>query len=64
MPSHWDYTHSMTLSAEDPPFYALLFALIRKADTSNMEKIAREWPDVVAEFKMRYNLPGGLLPGE
>jgi hypothetical protein len=54
----------MTLSAEDPPFYALLFALIRKADTSNMEKIAREWPDVVAEFKMRYNLPGGLLPGE
>jgi len=64
MASHWDYERSFEISKEDPPFYALLFALIRKADSRNLEKISREWPDVVAEFKMRYNLPGGLLPGE
>jgi len=64
MPNHHDYVLSLTISMADLTFYGLLFALIRKADTDNLEKINAEWPEVVAEFKRRYYAGGGYIDDE
>jgi hypothetical protein len=56
------FLYSQTLSKHDPPFYALLFSMIRKADTDNTEIIKRCWPAQYAEFVLRYHAPGGILP--
>lgn len=58
------YRVSKDLSAEDPPFDALIFAALRKADTQNAAKIRTSWPDLFKEFKQRYNAPGGYLDHE
>lgn len=55
------YLYSQTLSKHDPPFYALLFSMIRKADTDNLEAIKAAWPEQYAEFIARYKSPGGIL---
>ena len=60
MASWYDYRYSQKLSAEDPPFYGLLFALIRKADTINCARIQRMWPEEWAEFWRRYEASGGI----
>lgn len=59
-----EYLCSQAIGAEDPPFYALLFAMIRQADSDNTEKIRRCWPEKFAEMRARYNAPGGVLPGD
>lgn len=64
MPSVYDYQISQQLAVQDLPFYGLLFALIRRADTRNTELIRQAWPEVYDEFVTRYNSPGGWLPGE
>jgi hypothetical protein len=61
MASIVDYQESLRLSKYDPSFSALLFALIRKADTDNLEKITKEWPELLDEFKLRYKSFGGAL---
>lgn len=60
--SLYDYKASQGL--EHIPFYALLMAAMRQADTDNEEKLRRLWPEVWDELYRRYNAPGGLLPGE
>lgn len=62
--SLFDYRQSLTLSAEDPTFAALVMALMRKADTFNRRLIDECWPDISAEMQARYNAPAGLLAGE
>ena len=62
--SYYDYRLSQRISTRNEPFYALLFALIREADSDNIEKIKRQWPDVWQEFYDRYNAPGGILEGD
>jgi hypothetical protein len=62
--SCYEYELSKEIAAKDWSFYALLMALIRKADTDNLAKIEREWPQEVAELRARYNAPYGLLPHE
>ena len=62
--SHFDYTYSKRLSVGDPPFYALIMAAIRKADSVNLLQLEMAFPEVVDEFRKRYNSPGGFLPGE
>ncbi len=62
--SHYDYKLSQHISARDEPFYALLFALMRRADSDNLEKIKQHWPDAWQEFYNRYNALGGFLEGE
>jgi len=62
--SLYDYEKSKRISGCGYPWYGLLMALIRDADTDNLAKIECEWPDVVAEFRARYNAPGGLLEGD
>lgn len=59
-----DYRQSKKLAQEDPPFYSLIMAAMRKADSKNMSKLIFAWPEVWNEFYDRYHAPGGYLPGE
>lgn len=59
--SLYDYLASKDLARLDPPFYALIFAVIRKADTDNLAKLKKAFPEQVEEFFQRYNAPGGAL---
>lgn len=60
----FDYQESISIAARDPSFKAVIMAAMRKADTDNMAKLARAFPDIALELMERYNAPGGLLPGE
>jgi hypothetical protein len=62
--SRYDYQASQRITDLDPPFYALVMAAMRKADTRNEQKLRAAWPEVWDELLARYNAPGGLLPGE
>jgi hypothetical protein len=62
--SLYDYVVSKRLGAEDAPFYALIMAAIRKADTENLLKLKAAWPEIYKEFEARYFAPGGLLKGD
>lgn len=62
--SYRDYVIGRELVKSDPPFYALIQAAARRADTSNMARLQLVFPGVVEELRARYNAPGGLLPGE
>ena len=55
----YDYEQSLRLSSE--PFYALIMAAMRIADTDNAAKLKREWPGVWRELQERYHAPGGEL---
>lgn len=46
------------------PFYSLLMAAMRVADSENLVKLATEWPATLAELRARYNAPGGKLEGD
>ncbi|MDV7192559.1 MULTISPECIES: hypothetical protein [Mycolicibacterium] len=59
-----EYRASQQISATDPPFYALIMSAMRKADTANLAKLRRSFPDTYAELQARYNLPGGVMPGD
>ena len=60
--SLFDYERSKELQLH--PFYALLMAAMRKADTDNLRKLQRSFPEVWQELQTRYNSPGGLTPSE
>ena len=62
--SLYDYRVSADIVRSDPPFYAIIMAAIRKADTDNAAKLRAAWPEVVKEFAARYNAPGGELDGD
>ena len=62
--SRFDYDASKKIFLEDPPFYALIMAAMRKADTHNVILLANAFPEVWTELAKRYNAPGGLLDGE
>jgi len=60
--SLYDYRYSIELSADDPPFHALIMAAMRKADTDNLERLKAAWPDVWDELCRRYKANFGRLP--
>lgn len=60
----YDYEESKRIAAQDYSFHGMLMALMRKADSTNIELLKAAFPDVWAELDARYNAPGGLLPGE
>lgn len=62
--SLYDYQESVRLSQGDPPFAALLFSLMRKASSGNLDMIRASWPAEYDEFVARYHAPGGMLPNE
>jgi len=60
--SYIDYIEGRKIAAQDYPFYALIMAAMRQADTDNLEKLKREFPQVHTELVYRYNSPGGVHP--
>jgi hypothetical protein len=62
--SLYDYKVSMEMGMNDYPFYALIMAAMRKADTDNLFRLQRLFPETWQELRIRYNAPGGLLEGE
>jgi len=58
------YKLSLLVSREDPPFYALIMAAMRKADSMNIVKLQRAFPEVWEELIARYNAPGGQIGDE
>lgn len=64
MPGLRDYQLGQQLAAADLPFYVLLQAAMRKADTSNFALLADAFPAEAAELRARYDAPGGRLPAD
>jgi len=62
--SLYDYKKSQEISAKGYPFYALIMAAMRQADTVNVIKLQKAFPEVWADFKARYFAPGGRLENE
>lgn len=62
--SHYDYKASIEIYRQEYPFYAVLMAAMRQADTANAIKLSEAFPEVWAELKARHNSPGGYLEGE
>ena len=62
--SLYDYRASQQLAIGDPPFYALIMAAMRKADSGNMVKLQWAFPDTYVELQERYDSPGGVLRSE
>lgn len=42
-------------------FYGIFMALIKRADTDNLIRLERAFPEVVKETRIRYYAPGGAL---
>jgi hypothetical protein len=59
--SLYDYKKSLRLLESDPPFYALIMAAMRQADSDNLELLCDAFPQVWDELQARYNAPGGVL---
>lgn len=62
--SRYDYEISKQISGNGLPFYALIMAAMRQADTPNTRKLIDAWPEVYDELQARYNTPGGILAGD
>ncbi len=62
--SLFDYQVSKKLVADDVPFYGLIMAAMRKADTDNLTKLIGTWPNVWIELNRRYKAGGGYLNSE
>lgn len=62
--SHHDYLMSRAIEGQDYPFYAIIMAAYRKADSDNQRKLFRAFPNTVEELTARYNAPGGVLESD
>ncbi len=62
--SLYSYEMSRKLLEGDPPFYSLIMAAMRKADTQNAIKLQTAFPEVWDELYERYWTPGGLIASE
>ena len=62
--SLYDYHRSKEIAGLDLPFYALIMAAMRQADTPNTAKLQAAWPELYDEIRERYNAPGGLIGDE
>ncbi len=56
----YDYRESARIAANDPPFYALIMAAMRKADSLNLCKLQAAWPEAWAALHELYHTPGAL----
>lgn len=62
--SRFDYETSKRITAEDYPFYALIMAAMRQADSDNLDRLGLVFPEVRRELQARFNGPGGYIPGD
>jgi hypothetical protein len=59
-----DYRIGADLYAKHLPFYALIQAAMRRADSENVSKLKVAFPEVWAELYARYHAPGGCITDE
>ena len=59
-----EYEEGLEMATKDVPFYVLIQAAMRRADTYNLGLLKACWPEVWLELKARYNAPDGLLQSE
>lgn len=58
---YYSYQSSIEVSIHsDWPFYALIMAAMRKADTFNGARLRAAFPDVAEDLEARHAAPGGL----
>ncbi|MDQ2628262.1 MAG: hypothetical protein M3Y90_14865 [Actinomycetota bacterium] len=62
--SSYDYQVSRTPVIAGAPFYSLIMAAMRRADTINAALLRTCWPEVWDEVQARYNAPGGVLESD
>ena len=62
--NRYEYMVGRELEAKDIPFYALIQAAMRRADTGNLYKLQTVFSQVWAELQERYDTPGGYLKEE
>ena len=62
--SHYDYEVSQKISANDPPFYALIMAGFRRADPKDCKKLREAFPRAWHEWCERFHTPRGLTHEE
>lgn len=56
-----EYIVGKAIASECPPFYGLIQAAMRGADSNNLDVLKRAWPGVWKELEERYNSLGGKL---
>jgi len=62
-PGPYDYEISRQLTASGLPFFGLIMAAMRQADTDNAAALREAFPETWAELQARYHAPGGILSG-
>lgn len=62
--SLYDYKESQVIESKDYPFYALIMAAMRKADSTNQAILQQAYPRLWRELVDRYNAPGGVLSSD
>ncbi len=62
--SLYDYRASIEIAAKDYPFYSLIMAAMRQADTNNSERLQRAFPAVWMELRERSAPDGALTEDE
>ena len=62
--SFYDYKVSKEIELKGFPFYSLIMAAMRQADTENIEKLRQAFPQVFYELFKRYNAGGGYIDDE
>ena len=60
----YDYKCGKILEMNDAPFYSLIQAAMRRADTDNLRKLKHCWPEIWEELQERYHMPGGMTHEE
>jgi hypothetical protein len=59
--SLYDYKKSLLIECQQYPFYALIMAAMRQADSDNRERLCDAFPEIWNELQARYHAPGGVL---
>ena len=62
--SLYDYKQSQEIAARNYPFYALIMAAMRQADTNNLLMLQTMWPEQWKDLQARYYAPGGILDSD
>lgn len=60
----YSYQQSQRINMQGPPFYALIAAAMRQADSTNIEKLRAAFPNTWKGLLERHTKPGGRLPDE
>lgn len=61
---YFAYRKSVELGQDDPSFYALIMAAMRKADSLNVVILRGAFPTVWDDLQARHDAPAGVLDSD